>query len=226
MILEAFAVGRLQANCYVVGDERTREVIVIDPGDEAPALLAECARRDYRVGTVLLTHHHLDHSGATHELLAALPAARFLMHAPLDYPALAAQAASAATWYGHAVTPPRPPDRTVVDGDRVDAGAHAFMVRHTPGHTPGSVCLAGEGVVFTGDVLFRRSIGRFDFPGSDGRALLRSIRDRLLVLPDETVVYPGHGPATTIGEERRANPFLVRPHATLGFGPDDGAGGA
>ncbi|MBM3139592.1 MAG: MBL fold metallo-hydrolase [Chloroflexi bacterium] len=220
MILEGFVVGRIQANCFAVGDERTREVLVIDPGDQVVALLAEFHRRDFRVVAVTATHHHLDHTGGLHELLKALPEAEFLMH-PLDYPQIAAGAPSAPAWYGRPVTPPRAPDRLLEHGEVVQVGAHAFRALHCPGHTPGSLCFAGEGAVFTGDVLFQGSIGRFDFPGSDGRALIRSIRQHLLTLPDETVVYPGHGPATTIGDERRMNPFLAHTRATLGFDPDD-----
>ncbi|MDA1003744.1 MAG: MBL fold metallo-hydrolase [Chloroflexi bacterium] len=218
MLLQGFVVGQLQANCFVVGDEATREVMVIDPGDQAAALVEQFTQRDYRVTAVIATHHHLDHTGGIHDLLTALPEARFLMHA-LDYPAIAESAPSATAWYGHAVTPPRAPDRLLGHGDEIVIGAHRFRALHCPGHTPGSVCIAGEGAVFTGDVLFQGSIGRSDFPGSDGRALIRSIREHLLTLPEDTVVYPGHGAATSIGEERAYNPFLVDPERTLGFDP-------
>ncbi len=219
MILQVIPVGRLQANCYVLALEDTREAIAIDPGDQAPALIDHFQREQYAVGTVFVTHAHLDHSGGAHEVLEAFPDARFVMHA-LDHPAVAAQASTATGWYGHAVTPPRAPDAPSAHGDEVVLGPHRFQVLHTPGHTVGSICLAGEGMVFTGDVLFQGSIGRHDFPGSDGRALLRSIKEHLLTLPGETVVYPGHGPATTVEEERRSNPFLVNPRATLGFDVD------
>lgn len=223
MLLQAFVVGRLQANCFAVGDEATREVMVIDPGDQAAALVDQFAQRDFRVTTVVATHHHLDHTGAIHDLLVALPEARFLMHA-LDYPQIAESAPTAVAWYGHPVTPPRAPDRWLEHGDEIVIGAHTFRALHCPGHTPGSVCIAGDGVVFTGDVLFQGSIGRFDFPGSDGRALIRSIREQLLTLPDDTMVYPGHGAPTSIGEERAFNPYLVNPRAALGFDPDAPAG--
>jgi hydroxyacylglutathione hydrolase len=225
VILETFAVGRLQANCYVVGDEDTREVLVIDPGDEGPALVEELAARGLRVVAVIASHSHLDHTGAVHDVLERLPEARFYMHR-LDYPAIAVQAPSAPMWYGHDVTPPREPDRYVEHGEVLRAGRHEFTVLHCPGHTPGSICIyappedGSAGSVFTGDVLFQGSIGRFDFPGSDGRALIRSIRDHLLSLPDDTAVHPGHGPSTGIAAERRHNPFLVNPRATLGFEVD------
>jgi hydroxyacylglutathione hydrolase len=220
MILETFPVGRLQANCYAVGDESTREVIVIDPGDDAALLLEEFARRELRVTTVVATHGHLDHTGGVEELLTGLEAAgahpRWAMHAD-DYAMIGAQVSSAPMWMGREVQAPREPDDRLEHGAILEAGAHRFEVRHSPGHTPGSVCLAGEGMVFTGDVLFQGSIGRHDFPGSDGPTLMRSIRDRLLTLPDETTVLPGHGPATTIDAERQFNPFIRNPAMTLGF---------
>jgi len=220
LILERFVVGRLQANCYVVGDEETREVLVVDPGDEAATLVREFEERGYRVVAVFVTHTHLDHSGAAAEVLEALPDARFYMH-PVDYAGIAPQVASASTWYGHAVKLPRPPDGALAHGDVVQVGRHRFTALHTPGHTPGSTCLAGEGLVFTGDVLFQGSIGRFDFPGSDGRALIRGIRDHLLTLPPETRVLPGHGAETTVEVEAAQNPFLTRTKMALGFDPDE-----
>ena len=220
MILETFPVGRLQANCHAVGDETTRQVIVIDPGDDAAVLLEEFSRRDLRVTTVIATHGHLDHTGGVEELLAGLDAGgeapRWAMHTD-DYAMIGAQVASAPMWMGHDVEPPREPSDSLEHGTVLEVGEHRFEVRHTPGHTPGSICLVGEGVVFTGDVLFQGSIGRHDFPGSDGPTLMRSIRDQLLTLPDETTVLPGHGPATTIGAEREFNPFIRNPGMTLGF---------
>lgn len=210
MILLAFPVGRLQANCYVVGDEDTREVLVVDPGDEAPRLLEELGRLKLRAVGVLVTHHHLDHSGGAHELLAGSPEARFYMHR-LDYPQIAQAVASASLWYGHAVTAPPEPDRFLEDGDAIEAGRHRFTALHCPGHTPGSLCLYNdeeEGVVFTGDVLFSGSVGRSDFPGGNAAQLIESIRSKLLALPDDTLVLPGHLGGTTIERERRFNPFL------------------
>lgn len=207
MILDRFVVGRLQANCYVVGDEGSHEVLVVDPGDQAPALAAELIRREYRPVAIFVTHAHLDHSGGADELLKAFPDAAFWMH-EADYGDIDAQNESAATWYGHPVTVPRKPDRPLQDGDLLDVGGLHFTALHTPGHTVGSICLAGEGVVFTGDVLFQGTVGRSDFPGGDGPTLIRSIRDHLLALPDETSVLPGHGAQTTIAIERANNPFL------------------
>ncbi len=220
MILERFVVGRLQANCYVVGDEDTREVIVVDPGDHGEALAAQLQERQYRPVAVFVTHAHLDHSGAAHEVLEAFPEAAFAIH-PTDYESIALQAPSASSWYGHEVTVPRAPDRPLAHGDTLEVGRHRFTALHTPGHTPGSICLAGEDVVFTGDVLFQGSIGRFDLPGGDGRALIRSIREHLLTLPPETAVLSGHGEASRIDIEAAQNPFLVMTAQVLGFDPDD-----
>lgn len=207
MLLQSFVVGQLQANCYAVGDEESREVLVIDPGDQGPALLAQLAKRELRVVAVLATHFHVDHSGAVHELLEGSPGAQFLMHAE-DYPRIAGNAANVSEWYGHAVTVPREPDRYLAHGDTIDVGGVTLTALHTPGHTPGSLCISGPDAVFTGDVLFQGSIGRSDFEGGSHEQLVASIRERLFPLPDETTVYPGHGPATTIGEEKRSNPFV------------------
>ncbi|MCC6238485.1 MAG: MBL fold metallo-hydrolase [Dehalococcoidia bacterium] len=210
MILLAMPVGRLQANCYVVGDEDSREVLVIDPGDEAERVLREIRDQGLRVVGVLVTHHHLDHSGQAAELLAGAPEARFFMHR-LDFPRIAESAPMAAQWYGHAVQPPPEPDRFLEHGDVIVAGRHEFTALHCPGHTPGSLCLYNgehEGVVFTGDVLFAGSVGRSDFPGGDHAQLIESIRQHLLTLPDTTFVLPGHLGGSTIERERRFNPFL------------------
>ena len=223
MILQMYVVGAMQANCYVVGDEQSREVIVIDPGDNADRLLEQFRERELRVTGVFATHSHLDHTGGVHELLEGVPEARFYMHR-LDYPQIAAQRAGAQELMGRDVSAPREPDRYLQHGDEISAGRHTFTALHCPGHTPGSLCLygvhnegngdgdgddGGRGVVFTGDVLFAGSIGRSDFPGGDHAQLIASIRQHLLALPDETTVLPGHNMATTIGAERAHNPFLA-----------------
>lgn len=220
MILEQLVVGRLQANCYLLGDEETDEIVVVDPGDNAPRIIDRIRTLGQRPVAVVVTHSHLDHSGGVHELLEAFPDAVFAMDA-IEHEAIALQAPVAASWYGHAVAVPRPPDRALIHGDVIEVGQHRFTALSTPGHTPGSVCLAGEGMVFTGDVLFQGSIGRFDFPGSNGPSLIRSIREHLLTLPPETVVLPGHGPSSTIDIESRRNPFLVATRQMLGWDPDD-----
>ena len=213
MILDAYVVGRIEANCYVVGDEATGEVLVIDPGDDIETLLRALQSRQQRVVAVAVTHHHLDHSGGAHELLEAVPDARFLMHAA-DYPQIAASAPSAPTWCGRPVTPPRTPDAFLDSGDSIEVGRFALRALHAPGHTPGSLCFALDRheddppLVFTGDVLFAGSVGRSDFPGGDHEQLIASIREQLLTLPEETVVLPGHMGASTIERERATNPFL------------------
>lgn len=216
MILQRFVVGRLQANCYVVGDEETREVVIVDPGDQGEAIVREVRTQELRVVAVFVTHAHLDHSGAAHEVLEGFPEAEFWMHQD-DYDAISPQQATASSWYGHPITLPRQPDRPLQHGDTMSAGSVEFTALHTPGHTVGSTCLVAPGVVFTGDVLFQGSIGRFDFPGGDGPTLIASIREHLLALPDETTVLSGHGAGTTIGTERAQNPFLTQTRMMLGF---------
>lgn len=210
MIRTAFVVGRIQANCFVVGDAQSGEVLVIDPGDDVAEVARELQRRELRPVAVLVTHHHLDHSGQAHELLETYPDAAFYMHR-LDYPQIAASAPSAAAWFGHPVTPPREPDRFLDHGDTFAVGRHRMTVLHCPGHTPASLCVYSDferGLVFTGDVLFAGSVGRSDLPGGDHNQLIRSIEEHLTTLPDETVVLPGHGPASTVISERERNPFL------------------
>jgi glyoxylase-like metal-dependent hydrolase (beta-lactamase superfamily II) len=210
MILQGYVVGRLSANCFVLADEETNEALVVDPGDNAAELLEQFSEREFNVTGVLATHHHLDHSGGVHELLEALPDAKFYMHR-LDYPQIAESVATAAAWYGHEVTPPRQPDRFIEHGDTIEVGSHSIAALHCPGHTPGSLCLYAEGMVLTGDVLFQGSVGRSDFPGGDAATLIASIREHLLTLPDDTNVLPGHNQPSTIGTERTQNPFLLNP---------------
>lgn len=207
MILLRYVVGPIQTNCYVVGDEATGEVLVIDPGDSGPELVAALRERQLTIRGVFATHHHTDHTAAVHEVLAAVPDATFYMSA-IDYPEIALAAPQARAWYGREVTPPRAPDVYLQHGSEIAIGEHRLRALHCPGHTPGSICLAIDDLVFTGDVLFQGSIGRSDFPGGNALELLRSIHAHLLTLPDDTTVLPGHGPASTIGEERKQNPFL------------------
>ena len=201
--------GMLQCNCYVLGDEATREAVVIDPGDEIERVQAVLKRHALAPKVIVATHAHIDHVGGIEKLARATGAA-VMMHAedlPL-YQNLAMQAA----WLGV-----RPPgvvevDQFLRDGDRVRLGARALDVMHTPGHSPGSLslCLRGaDSRVFSGDTLFQASIGRTDLWGGSYEVILRSIEARLLALPDSTPVFPGHGPATSIGEERHSNPFLT-----------------
>lgn len=210
MILQTLLVGPLGVNCYILGDENTREAIVIDPGGNARDILNALQHYQLAVGAIVNTHAHFDHILALNEIRAATRAP-FMLHAD-EAPVLASAQISAAM-FGMGISQPTPADRLLRDGDAVSAGAITLKVLHTPGHTPGGICLLNEKRVFVGDTLFQGSIGRTDFPGGDYGTLMQSIRDKLLPLGDDMVVYPGHGPATTIGEEKQLNPF-VRPLVT------------
>ncbi len=210
MILETLVVGPLAVNCYLLGDESTREAIVIDPGGDARKIIDAIKVAQLRVVAIVNTHAHFDHVGALTEV-RDFTGAPFMLHAD-EAPILDAAQMSAAM-FGMSVPQPKPADRLLRAGDVVSAGSIVLTVLFTPGHTPGGICLLEGKHVFVGDTLFQGSIGRTDFPGGDYGTLMASIRDQLLPLPDETVVYAGHGATTTIGEEKQFNPF-VRPLIT------------
>jgi hydroxyacylglutathione hydrolase len=201
--------GQFMENCYLVLDEATRECAVVDPGEGAGLILRKLRELDARPTAIWLTHGHLDHVLGVPRLKAGTGAPVWL-HAA-DRP-LYDRVPEQAAWCGLEAEPLPPPDRVYGAGDTVRVGAIELAVRHAPGHSPGSVCLVGPGIVFSGDALFAGSIGRTDLPGGDYDTLIKSIERELLVLPDETIVYSGHGPETTIGQERRANPFLAGAH--------------
>ena len=207
MVLETFPVGPLQCNCTILGDEAGGEAIVIDPGDEISRIQARLQQHGLKVKQILITHAHIDHVGGALRL-KRLTGAPILLNEN-DVPLLQMMDEQAA-WLG--VTPPEtaPPDEILNEGQQVGTDAYPARVIHTPGHTRGSICLhfVPLKMVFAGDTLFARSIGRTDLPGGNTEQILDSITSRLFTLPDETRVIPGHGPATTIGEERRENPFL------------------
>jgi len=209
MIHEILAVGPLQCNCSVIGDEATREAMVIDPGDDIEDVLEIIRKHNLKVKQIVITHAHIDHVGGAMKL-RALTGAPILLNEN-DY-ALLKMLDVQAAWIG--VAPPGKVeiDRSVTTGETVAAGSHTAQVLHTPGHTEGSICLyfAPEKRLIAGDTLFAGSIGRTDLPGGDMRKILQSLHGTVLALPDETVVVPGHGELTTIGEERESNPFLVR----------------
>lgn len=207
MIVETLQLGPIGTNAYIVGDDVTRTAAVIDPGDEAPRLLAAIGRLGVTVDQIIATHAHFDHIGGVRGLVEATRAP-FLIHEQ-ELPVLAVASERAAVMFGITVPRPPTPDRLLREGDRLMFGGQAFRVVHTPGHSPGHICLIGDGVAFVGDVVFQGSIGRTDLPGGDYDTLLRSIATHILPLPDETVLYNGHGPATTVGHERRTNPFLA-----------------
>jgi hydroxyacylglutathione hydrolase len=211
LIQEQFPVGLLQCNCTILADPVSREAVVIDPGDEADAIIARLRRRQLEVLYLLHTHAHLDHVGATSAVKAATGAAACLHRGDLFlYEDVAGQARMIGL-----PPPPSPPavDHWLTGGESIEVRGFGLRVLHTPGHTPGSCCFALQldgqpAQVFAGDTLFLMSIGRTDLPGGDTAQILDSILRALLPLHDETVVIPGHGPTTTIGFERQENPFL------------------
>ena len=209
MIHEILPVGMLACNCSIVGDEESGEAIVIDPGDEIEHVQEVLTRHKLRPKYIVATHAHIDHVGGLAELKRAT-GAPVLMHAG-DLP-LYEHMAVQAQWLG--VPPPGVVnvDQFLKEGDTLSVGPYVFEVLHTPGHSPGSLSLHLSGnrrKLFSGDTLFQGSIGRTDLWGGSFDQILRSIHERLLIFPDETPVFPGHGPATMIGEERETNPFLT-----------------
>lgn len=205
-IFDHLVVGPLQCNCYIVGDPDTHEAIVIDPGDDADRLAESIAARGLTVTAIVATHAHFDHVVAA-ERLRALTGAPFYLHAD-DKPLLAWVQESARMFLGIDLPPPPEVDTEAREGDRLVAGAVGLEVVHTPGHSPGSISLVTDGAVFSGDTLFAGSIGRTDLPGGDTQALLDAVKDKLFRLDADLPVYPGHGPATTLGHEREMNPFV------------------
>jgi hydroxyacylglutathione hydrolase len=207
MILETFPVGPLQCNCTILGDEQAGEAIVIDPGEEVGRIHRRLTELGLKLKQILVTHGHIDHVGGALKL-KRLTGAPILLNEN-DLPQLEIMDKQAA-WLGVATPETAPPDESLADGLQVGLESCPGQVLHTPGHTQGSICLhfVPLKLLIAGDTLFAGSIGRTDLPGGDFDQIIDSIGSRLLALPDETKVQPGHGPATTIGAERRSNPFL------------------
>jgi glyoxylase-like metal-dependent hydrolase (beta-lactamase superfamily II) len=209
MIHEILPVGPLQCNCSVIGDEATREGMVIDPGDNIDEVLGLIHKHNLQIKQIVITHAHIDHVGGAMKLRSATGAPILLNQN--DYALLRMLDAQAA-WIGVPTPGTVEIDQSLNNADEVKAGSLVATILHTPGHTEGSVCLffPAEKKLIAGDTLFAGSIGRTDLPGGSFEKIIRSLHDKLLSLPDNTVVVPGHGPLTTIGVERESNPFLVR----------------
>jgi len=208
MIHEIIPVGPLQCNCSIVGDEVSHEAIVIDPGDEIDSILALLKKHGLTVKQIVVTHAHIDHVGGAMKLKQATGAPILLNE---NDSALLAMLDVQASWLGMRSPGPVGIDASLSDGDLVRAGSLQGQVIHTPGHTEGSICVLfqPQNTLIAGDTLFAGSIGRTDLPGGNYKKIIDSLQGKLLALPDQTIVVPGHGESTTIGKERESNPFLT-----------------
>ncbi|MEE4356935.1 MAG: MBL fold metallo-hydrolase [Desulfococcaceae bacterium] len=205
MIIESLEVGPIMANCFILGCEKTKEAAVIDPGGDADLILMELAKQKLTVKYLINTHGHFDHVGANKKM-KEVTGAPILIHEG-DAPMLL-RLSTDALMFGLSAENSPAPDQKISDGDKIRFGEITLRVIHTPGHSPGGVALSTEGHVFVGDTLFSGSIGRTDLPGGDYSALISSVRTKLFILDDNTVVHCGHGPDTTIGREKQYNPFF------------------
>ncbi len=205
MIIKELVVGPLMANCFICGCSKTKEAVVIDPGGDADTILLSLADSKLKVKYIINTHGHFDHVSANGKMKAAT-GADILIH-PLDAPMLEKLSSNAA-FFGVSVENSPPCDQTLEEGDTVSFGDITLKIIHTPGHTPGGISLYTNGIVFVGDTLFAGSIGRTDFPGGDFNTLISSIKTKLFNMEDDIRVFSGHGPETSIGVEKRHNPFV------------------
>ena len=206
MILRLLEVAPLQANCYILGCERTRQAAVIDPGGDVDRILMALAKDSLRLVYIINTHGHFDHAGGNLALKQATGAELVIHRA--DAAMVMHQGNVASTW-GMDIQNSPSPDRYVQEGDIITFGDISLKVLHTPGHSAGGISLVTDNMVFVGDTLFAGSIGRTDFPGGDYDGLIRGVRTKIFTLGDDVVVYPGHGPKTTVGQEKRYNPFFA-----------------
>lgn len=206
MIIETLAVGSLGANCYIIGCSDTKEGVVIDPGGSSNAILNTVKSLGLNIKYIIDTHGHIDHIGANDEVKKAT-GAEVIIHED-DKDMLTNHQKNLSMFMGEELSF-SPADRLVKDGDTIEFGNLVLEVIHTPGHTRGGITLKLDQKLFVGDTLFAGSIGRTDFPGGSYEDIIKSIKTKLLVLPEDTKVYPGHGPVSTIGYEKKTNPFLV-----------------
>jgi glyoxylase-like metal-dependent hydrolase (beta-lactamase superfamily II) len=206
LVIEHLSVGPLQSNCFIVGDEESGEAVIIDPGGDGDMILNTISRKPWKVTAILNTHAHFDHIAGNAVVIKGTGAP---LMAPRGDASFMEQAHMSARMYGLEVDSSPEPDRLLDDGDSIDLGDEKIKVISTPGHTPGGATFVTSIGIFPGDSIFAGSIGRTDLPGGDHDTLISSIKARILSLDDDTPVYPGHGPATTVGRERAHNPFLV-----------------
>lgn len=207
MILKMLEVGPFASNCYIVGSEATKEGMIIDPGAEADTILQNVRQLGLDIKLIVLTHAHMDHIGALRAVKEATGAPIAIHEAEENGGLMQGMAKMFGMVMTGSFRSPPKPDRLLKDGDTLEVGDLSFTVIHTPGHSPGGISLYGHGVVFSGDTLFNFGIGRYDLPGCNYANLVDSL-SKLMSLPDETIVLPGHGPETTIANERQYNPFL------------------
>jgi len=206
MITKKLVVGQLEANCYILADEETKRAIIIDPGGEAKKILEVIKQNKLKVIYIINTHAHIDHIGAN-DIIRENTGASLLIHSADAY-LLKDMEMNLSTIMNEERGPLLPPTRVLEDGDEIKVDQICLQVLHTPGHTPGSICLYVKDRVFAGDTIFAGGVGRVDLPGGNFTDLQNSIREKLLTLPKEVVVHPGHGPDTTIGKEKKSNPFI------------------
>jgi len=208
MIVKTLVVGPFASNCFVVGSETTRKGMIIDPGADPKDILKTVSDLDLSIVTIVATHNHIDHVGALRSVKNATKAEYAVHEADAREAMPIVFGRMLGLMMGSSLRAPPKPDRLLEGGDVIEIGDLKFKVLHTPGHSPGGISLLSDGVVFSGDTLFNLGIGRTDLAGGDYAKLMESIITKLMVLPDSTIVYPGHGPETTIGTERKWNPFL------------------
>ncbi len=204
MIFERLIVGPLEENTYIIGDGQTKEVILIDPGDESDRILDIINEKGLTVRSIICTHAHFDHIGAISDIKKETEAEVLLHKSDLE---MYESARDQAAFWGYSMDDIPAPDRFIDEGDVVHAGTMEFSVLHTPGHSPGGISLYGQGILITGDTIFKGSVGRTDFPGGSVDDLKKSFR-RLLEMPEDTKIFSGHGPETTVGMEKKTNFFI------------------